>query len=195
MRILSACSLHFRFLNDSDHKNNNTFFVLNFLWKPLKAEGEQSMHHCTHLHSIFYPACLVECYTYSIYRRKTRKGQISRKETPICGYFLVGKAAAPLPAWLNGLPVWLQAALHWEPVWVRNRDLLGSEKPKVHSLHDCFHLSSPLCFSRLRTVCISLDSLPMLFSSNLTQKRIGWISDIKTPRASAWTFCSLALTF
>lgn len=114
------------------------------------------MHHCTHLHSIFYPACLVECYTYSIYRRKNRKGQISRKETPICGYFLVAKAAAPLPAWLNRPPARLEAALHWEPVWVRNRDLLGSEKPKVHSLHDCFHLSSPLCFSRLRTFAFPL---------------------------------------
>lgn len=133
----------FSFLNDSDHKNNNTFFF--FLWKPLKAEGEQSMQHCTHLHSIFYPACLVECYTYSNYRSKNRKGQISRKhEFVVLGFFwgvcvfLISKGSNVFTSvTLNWVPVRLEVALpccHWEPVWVRNRDLLGSEKPKVRSV-------------------------------------------------------------
>lgn len=96
------------------------------------------MQHCTHLHSIFYPACLVECYTYSIYRSKTGKGQISRKHKFVGNLFSSGKGITAFTSvTLNWLPARLEVTLpsyHWEPVWVRNRDFLGSEKPKVHSL-------------------------------------------------------------
>lgn len=93
------------------------------------------MQHCTHLHSIFYPACLVECYTYSIYRSKNRKGQISRKDKCV-GFFFFSKGSNVFTSvTLNWLPVRLEVtSYHWEPVWVRNRDFLGSEKAKVHSL-------------------------------------------------------------
>lgn len=48
-----------------------------FSFKATKAEGEQNMQHCTHLHSIFYPACLVECYTFT-YIRKIKGDKLSK---------------------------------------------------------------------------------------------------------------------
>lgn len=63
----------FSLLNVLVHKNNNTFFF----FKAIKAEGERNMQHCTHLHSIFYPACLVECYTFT-YIRKVKGDKLSK---------------------------------------------------------------------------------------------------------------------
>lgn len=160
------------FLNDSDHKNNNTFLFF-FLQKPLKAEGEQSMHHCTHLHSIFYPACLVECYTYSIYRGKNRKGQISRKENVHLWVSFSAEAVMSLPRWLwpgsrRGCDSMAKPSLGtrrsdkqicWE---------LRSPRPTVWSLNGCFHLLSVALYSsRVHTIAPP-DSLPVLLLCNLT---------------------------
>lgn len=144
------------FLNDSDHKNNNTFFF--FLGKPLKAEGEQSMQHCTHLHSMFYPACLVECYTDSIYRGKNRKGQISRKRT-FRGIFSGRGSDVFTTVTLTWLPVRLgqlgQAIARIQAQ--RPADLLAAEKPKVHGLQlECSFLLSVA----LRSSCRHMVALP-----------------------------------
>lgn len=152
------------------------------------------MHHCTHLHSIFYPACLVECYTYSIYRGKNRKGQISRKENVHLWVSFSAEAVMSLPRWLwpgsrRGCNSMAKPSLGtrrsdkqicWE---------LRSPRPTVWSLNGCFHLLSVALYSsRVHTIAPP-DSLPVLLLCNLTDclrgRRARPAAAVNTPWAQA----------
>lgn len=130
------------------------------------------MQHCTHLHSMFYPACLVECYTDSIYRGKNRKGQISRKRT-FWGIFSGRGSDVFTTVTLTWLPARLgqlgQAIARIQAQ--RPADLLAAEKPKVQGLQlECSFLfcSPPFlmqthgCTARFSPCCSRATSLTLL---------------------------------